>query len=99
MSIQDNEMIDRMNAEKGLLAEVEIKKAIYSTLVIGNPDSWDWCWKKLKPILSEVCKRQKKKHLDLLKEFYESGNMTGYSNQELSRIQSCIDKIENAPEP
>lgn len=36
----------------------------------------------------------KQKAIDVLRDFYEVGNALGYSNAELSRISSCIEKIK-----
>ena len=39
----------------------------------------------------------KEQAIEVLKKFYELGNEIGYSNTELSRISSCIQKIKDLP--
>ena len=47
-----------------------------------------------KPPIMRSASNFKKEVLRKLYAFYDLADKTGYSNQELSRIQSCIKKIE-----
>lgn len=53
------------------------------------------------PIANAVVSRSasnfKDEILYKLKQFYDYGNEYGYSNSELSRIRSCISKVEETP--